>query len=368
MPKERISSLQLFFVIVCFQIGNTFMYNIGSGAKQDAWVVFLLSMLGGLFLMYVYIKLCGYYPGDSLIELIPKIIGKFLSYPIILAYIIYFTYLAAKACRDFGELISATILDETPMEVVIGSFMLLMIYCLRGGVEVFGRMGEVVFPVYIIAITVVWILLSTVDQFTLENLTPVLGNGIKPVLNEVFPTVLTFPFGESIIITMFVPFLVKGTNLKKVGFAAIMMTTFLLIMNIIMVISVLGPEIYRDQFFPLLSATRMISIADFLERFDALIILMMVAGVFFKVGGWTYGAASGIAQVLKLKHNRSVLLGLGSVIAPLSLIISSNQIEYNEIGLEIVPVYFHIPLQIIIPLLLLIIAMIRNKMNKKRSK
>ncbi|MDQ0229949.1 GerAB/ArcD/ProY family transporter [Metabacillus malikii] len=367
MPKERLSSVQLIFVIVSFLIGNTFMYNTGSGAKQDAWLVFLFTMIGGFILMYVYIKLCTYYPGESLVQIIPKVVGRLISYPIILLYIIYFIYLASKACRDFGELIAATILDETPIEVVIASFMVLIIYCLHGGVEVFGRMGEVVFPIYIIAIMIVWILLSTVDQFSIENLTPVLGNGMKPVLNEIFPTVLTFPFGESIIITMFIPLLQKGANLKIIGFSAIALTTFLLVTNIIMVLSVLGPEVYSDQFFPLLSATRMISIADFLERFDALIILMMVAGVFFKVGGWIYGAATGISQLLKLKQNKSVLLGLGTIIAPMALIIASNQIEYNEIGLELVPLYIHIPLQIVIPLLLLVIAFIRNKMEKKKS-
>jgi spore germination protein KB len=50
-----------------------------------------------------------------------------------------------------------------------------------------------------------------------------------------------------------------------------------------MMISVLGPEIYSKDIFSLLVATQMVSVADFLERFDALVILMMVAGVFFKV-------------------------------------------------------------------------------------
>jgi hypothetical protein len=101
---------------------------------------------------------------------------------------------------------------------------------------------------------------------------------------------------------------------------------------------------------PLLSATRMVTIADFLERFDALVILMMVAGVFFKIGGWLFGAAMGISHLFKLKQTTSVFLGLGTIITPLSLLTASNQIKYNEIGLEFVTKYVHIPLQIAFPI------------------
>lgn len=363
MKQEKISPLQLFYVLVGFLIGNTLVYGLGANAKQDAWLVILVAMSGGLILMLVYTKLSTYYPEDTLLQIIPKLIGKFLAFPFILIYIVYFTYLAAKACRDFGELMAATILVDTPMIIVIGSFMVLLVYCLKSGVDIFGRMGEVIFPIYILSMLVIWMLMVSVEHFTLSNLSPILGNGLQPILKEVFPTVVTFPFGESIIITMFLPFLKNKQHVRKVGITVILVTGVLMTVNLIMVLSVLGPEIYSKDFFPLLSATRMVSIADFLERFDALVILMMVAGVFFKIGGWTFGAAVGIAHLFKLKQIRSVYLGLGTIIPPLSLLTASNQVKYNEIGLEIVTFYIHIPLQIIFPFLLLCIAFIRKKIQ-----
>ncbi|WP_338788379.1 GerAB/ArcD/ProY family transporter [Metabacillus sp. FJAT-53654] len=361
MKHEKISPLQLFYVILGFQIGNTFVFGLGGGAKQDAWLVILVSMLGGFILMLVYTKLSNYYPDDTLIQMIPKIIGKFLAIPFILIYISYFTYLAARACRDFAEILAASMLVKTPLVVVIGSFMVLIVYCFRGGIESFSRMGEAVIPSYIMALSIIWVLLLTVEEFDIKNLTPILGNGPKPILKEVFPKVLTFPFGESIIITMFFPYLNNMGRKGIVGMAAILFTGVLMTVNLIMVLSVLGPEIYSRDFFPLLTAARMVSIADFLERFDALVILTMLAGVFFKIGGWTFGSAVGIAQLFKLKQNRSVFLGLGTILTPLSLLIASNQIRHNEIGLDFFTLYFHIPLQIVFPILLLCIAFIRKK-------
>jgi spore germination protein KB len=367
MKQEKISALQLFYLIIGFQIGNTLVYGLGGGAKQDAWLVIIIAMLGSFILMFIYTKLSAYYPEDTLLQMIPKIIGKFFAYPIILIYISYFTYLTARACRDFAEIIAATLLVETPMVVVIGSFVVLMIYCLRGGVEIFGRMGEAVFPVYIMSMIVIWVLLFTVEGFTVNNISPILGNGIQPILKEVFPTVLTFPFGESIIITMFFPFLNNKRKVRKIGMAVILITGVVLTINLVIILFVLGPELYSQDFFPLFSATRMVSIADFLERFDALVILMMVAGVFFKIGGWLFGAAVGIAHLFKLKQTTSVFLGLGTIIIPLSLLAASNQIKYNEIGLEFVTKYVHIPLQIVFPIMLLCIAFIRKKFNLEKS-
>lgn len=363
MKEQNISALQLFYVLASFEMGNTLIYGLGSGAKQDAWLVIVFSMVGGLILMYVYTKLSDFYPGQSLIQMIPKIIGKFLSYPIIVIYIAYFTYLAARACRDFAELIASTILVETPIIIVMGSFMVLLIYCLRGGVETFGRMGEVTFPIYIFSVLLIWILLFSVNQFKISNLSPVLGNGVKTVIKEIFPVVLTFPFGESIIITMFFPFLNNKHNVKKIGFLVILVSGILLTINNIMILSVIGPEIYDMDFFPLLTSTRMVSIADFLERFDALIILLMVAGVFFKLGGWTFGAAVGISQLLKLKQTHSAVLGLGTIIPPLSLAIAPDYVNFLEFGFKYITLYVHVPLQIIIPFLLLCIAYVRHKFN-----
>jgi spore germination protein KB len=299
--------------------------------------------------------------------MLPKIIGKYLAFPINLIYIFYFVFLASTAYRNFGELIVGSILTETPIVVVIGSFMMLVIYCLRGGVETFGRMGEVVFPVYVFAIVLVWVLLLSVKEININNLTPVVGNGVKPIVKETFPHTL-ISFGEIVIILMFFPILNKKQHARKIGMAVIMIGGILLTLNTIMNISVLGPEIYSNVNFPLLSATRQVSIADFLERFDALIILLMVAGVFFKIGGWTYGAAVGIAQLFNVKDYRSILIAIGTIILPLSLLHASSDVEhFLEVGRKFLNLYVHILTQIIFPFLLFVIAFIRKKFNPKNS-
>ncbi|MBD1382507.1 GerAB/ArcD/ProY family transporter [Metabacillus arenae] len=368
MKQTKISGLQLLYVMVGYQLGTAMILGIGPQAKQDAWAVVVIGMFSGLILMGVYVKLAAHYPDDTLVQIIPRIIGKYLSYPIIIMYIFHFTYSAARACRELGDLLTSSILISTPNVVVIGFFMVLMLYCLHGGVETFGRMGELVFPVYIFSLIVIWILLLTIEQFDFNNLSPILGNGVKPVLQEAFPQNINFPFGETIIFMMFFPFLKSKGKVMQLSMTGILIGGMLLTVNSIMMISTLGPEIYKKEFFLLLSAARMVSIADFLERFDALVILLMVTGVFLKVGGFTFGAAVAITQLFKLTSPIVILLPLFTIITPLALISGTSYVEHLEIGTKIFVPYFHTVLQIIIPVLLLCIAFIRKKFNLGNSR
>lgn len=363
MKREEISPLQFFYIMLGFEIGNSIIFGIGAGARQDAWLSIFISMILGLLLVWIYLKLYDYFPGDTLIQMIPKIVGKYFSYPLIVIYIVYFTYLASRACRDVGELVSQTALTNTPMIMIIGSFMVLIIYCLRGGVESLSRMGELILPVYLLTLLIIWLLFFSIQGFNIKELTPVLGEGIKPVLREVFPSVLTFPFGEAIIMTMFFPLINNNRHVKKAGLAVILIVGLLLMINSVLLVSVLGTEINQQKFFPFLIATKMVSIADFFERFDALVIFMMVEGVFFKVGGWTYGAAKAISQLFQLKENDSILIPLGTIITILSMLIGANFVEHLEMGFHFTMLYVHIPLEIVVPMILFCIAAIRKKIG-----
>ncbi|MCS0543570.1 spore germination protein, partial [Aeromonas veronii] len=108
MKVEKISGIQLLYLMTGYVLGTAIILGLGAEAKQDAWLFILVGLLGGLFLMAIYTQLSVYYQGDTLIQMIPKIIGKYLSYPVILLYIMHFTYSAARASRELGDLIVST--------------------------------------------------------------------------------------------------------------------------------------------------------------------------------------------------------------------------------------------------------------------
>lgn len=367
MNSKKISSLQLIYIMSGYVLGTAMILGLGAEVKQDAWIFTLMGMSCSVILMFIYTSLATYYPGDSLIQMIPKLVGKFIAYPIVILYILHFIYSAARGYRELGELIVTTILTDTPMFFVVFSFMLLMIYCLKGGIEIFGRMSELLFPIYIISLVLIWLLLFSVEQFNLDHLLPIFGNGAQPVLKEVFPNGINFPFGETIVILMFIPFLKTQQKIRRIGITIILIGGLLLTINTVLMIAVLGPELYSRDVYKLLATTQMVSVADFLERFDILVILLMVSGVFFKVGGFTFAATVAISQLFKLKQYRSVTIGVTPVILFLSFVSATSYVEHLEIGFKYYIPYVHTLLQIIFPILFIGIAFIRKKLSNKKS-
>ncbi|MFP3472446.1 GerAB/ArcD/ProY family transporter, partial [Micrococcus sp. SIMBA_144] len=74
----------------------------------------------------------------------------------------------------------------------------------------------------------------------IENLLPVLEDGWSPVLNTAFPLVLTFPFGEMVVFTMFLPFLYEKSEGQKTGMYAILLSGTILTITVIFQIGVMG--------------------------------------------------------------------------------------------------------------------------------
>jgi spore germination protein KB len=99
----------------------------------------------------------------------------------------------------------------------------------------------------------------------------------------------------------------------------------------------------------------MASVADFLERIDAVVILFMVAGGFFKVGVYIYGAAAAMAHLFKLQSYHTVLVPLGLIVIALGQIMAKNFVQLDNLKKFTYP-FVYLPLQFVIPTLLLFIA------------
>ena len=60
MNKEKLSSLQLFYLMAGYVLGTAIILGLGREVKQDTWLFILIGILGGLVLMAVYTQLSPY--------------------------------------------------------------------------------------------------------------------------------------------------------------------------------------------------------------------------------------------------------------------------------------------------------------------
>ncbi|MBT2727781.1 GerAB/ArcD/ProY family transporter [Bacillus sp. ISL-75] len=365
MEKAKISATQLFVLVVLFEMGSAILVGIASDAKQDAWIAILFGLTGGIMIFFIYYKLYMYYPDLPLTSYVQEITGKWLGRLIGFLYIVYFMYLAARVLRDFGELLTTTIYNSTPLFVINTLMIITIIYGIHKGFEVIARVGEIYFGVVYLTAILGMLLITFSGLIHLGNLKPILENGLKPVIKTFLTQTINFPFGEMVVFTMLLPFVNDKKKVKIVCLSGMILSGINITITVIVNISVLGVNLFSQSTFPLLTTVGKIQIADFIERLDVLFMLYLIIGGFFKIAIYYYAAVAGAADIFQLKNQRKLGFPLGIIVLFASVTIASNYSEHIKEGLVVVPTYLHWPFQIIIPSMLLIIAFFRNRKKKK---
>lgn len=253
MEKAKINTFQFFVLIVHFLLGSSIVLAIGADAKQDAWIAILLALAAGMILFFVYYFLYKQFPDLPLTEYIPIIVGKYLGRFIGLLYILYFLYIGTRILRSFGDLLLSSTLPNTPLFVINLLMICTIVYVLYLGIEVLARTGEFLFLVLALIFNGTILLVIASGLIDLENLLPIFEGGWQPIREAVFPSLLTFPFGEMIVFTMLLPYFNNQSSLLKVSLFGMFYSGMFLVITTIMNFSVLGPDIAIRSLFPLIT-------------------------------------------------------------------------------------------------------------------
>ncbi|UOF92622.1 spore germination protein [Fodinisporobacter ferrooxydans] len=360
LNQERLSLWQLFVLLVMFEAGSAVVVGIANEAKQDAWIAVLMAGIGGLFLAWMYHAILAPNPGLGLYQLFERCFGKIPGIGLSVIYILYFLYISSRVLRDFDELISSAVLPNTPTEVVSFLVMLVIGYLLYLGIEVLGRSSEIFFPyaAFFFWMMVVFLFISGRVKFS--NLQPVLENGWGPIFQSIFPSLITFPFGEFVVLLVLFSSISNFKTAKWVAFTGIGFGGFIIFVSLILQICILGVNSKIRASFPLLNVAREISIANFLERVDAFIVFIIMVGIIVKVSIFFYVGLKGLEHIFHISY-RSFVFPCAMLVSVMSIYIAENYAEHIEEGLRFVPIYLHIPFQIIIPCLLLVTSRIKTK-------
>lgn len=348
---EKLSLWQLAVLIFTFEIGSVAVVGVGNESKQDAWIAVAISTGLGIGLISFYIFLLKKLPGKNLFEIFTFCFGKWLGKLICFLYILYFFYIASRVLRDFCELMTTVIFEKTPIEVVSFTMMMIISYMLYLGLEVFGRMGEVFIPYVFSFIILIGLAILFSGEMEFKNLQPVLAEGFGPIFKHIFPRMLTFPFGELVTFMVIIPYVTHFQKAGKVSLFAVLISGFIIMYQRLIAIVTLGPELLDRTVFPLLSAAREISLLQFIERVDLIIVFVVMFGIITKVGVFFYAGLKGLEHIVNLPY-RYMVFPLAAIISYCSIQITANYAEHIEEGLRFIPHYMHVPFQLLFPMMI----------------
>ncbi|AZV56612.1 GerAB/ArcD/ProY family transporter [Clostridium sp. AWRP] len=355
----NLSNHQLFTLMFIFEVGSTTLFALGINAKQDAWIVILIALLIGLVFVWIYTELQNAFPDKNYAEIIIDILGKFFGIPLILFYVLDCLWHTARNLREFGELINLTTLPETPLWIILFLFLSVSVYTLLKGVETLARASEIIFPILIIFMLSIYILIYISGNVDFKKLTPVLGNGIKPIFASL-PSVVMFPFGEIFVFLMYWHYSNDKSSVRKTTIKAILSSGILLCFSLIMDISVLGPKFTSITTIPFVETLRLINIGNIITNIDAIGIIIIFFGGFFKMSIYLYAIITMLTTVFKIKSYKSTLILFSAFLLWFSVAFEPSY-AYHIWMFPFDVHYFTIIYSNIFPFLLLMIYWLKKK-------
>ncbi|MDP4089762.1 MAG: GerAB/ArcD/ProY family transporter [Bacillota bacterium] len=360
---NSISKHQLFSLMIIFEIGSTTLFALGIEGKQDAWIVILLAMVIGLCFVWVYCELQKAFPRKNFIEIINSILGKWLGIPLSLLYAVFWLWPTARNLREFGELITLTILPNTPLVVILCTFVFTSFFVLSLGVRVLGRTSEIIMPLIVFLILVIFVMVALSGHMEPRNLLPVSGVSIKEIAFAAYPNVAMFPFGEIFIFSMYWCYVTDYLVVHRTSALVIILSGFLLSLTLAVFITVLGVKFTAASTIPFIEVVKMVSIGEFLTNLDAIGICVIFLGGFYKMSIYLLGVTMVLATVFNIKSNRLLLFIVCILLLWVSVIFEPNYTFHQWMN-PFDTNYFYTPFLHVIPLLLFLIHRIKSKSQK----
>ena len=367
LEKGKISNSQFVYLMTMFLLGTAMLIVptiVAEHAVQNAWLSVLLGIAIGVVCCILYANLAARYPDLTLAEYSEKILGKWLGKMVSLLFFLYLLVLTSGLLRIAADFILTHILPETPIQAIEFLFLVTVIMGVRLGLEPFARTAEMLFPYIILFILTLTFLL--LDEVKMENLLPILEDGINPVLRGAFRT-LGSPFLDIVVFLMIAPYVTDPKKVKKNMFSAFLIGGTILTLVTLLCLSIMGPELTTRLNFPVYVLAQKVEVGNFLERIEVLSGGLIFIALFIKVTICFYSMVLNLAQSLQLNNYKMLTFPLGFLVMVLSIFLFPNIIYFrsflSDAWTPIVIVY-----GLFIPLLLLGVDVIRKGFNKAEEK
>ncbi|MDN5347467.1 MAG: hypothetical protein PWP65_1031 [Clostridia bacterium] len=327
-------------------------------ARQDSWMSIMIATTVGLLIARLVVVLGLRFPGKTLFEYAEEILGKVPGKIVGLLYIwLFFLYIGSGVIREYGVFMVTAIMPDTPIIVFHIVGVAVVAYMVRNGLEVLSRFNQLTIPTT--GLLAIVFILSTKDM-KLARLLPVFDAGPLPIVKgSVAPAMW---LGEIVTFAMIIPYLIRPREAHRVATLSILLCSFFLTMSILEALLIFGPNVTGHWIFPAFNAVRVVSIANFLERLESVIMVIFMLGGFVKLGVFYYAAVLGSAQWLGLKDYRPLVLPVGVILVALSIPLwGENIVEVLHFIGQVYAPFALIVLEVGIPLLLLIVSLTKGK-------
>ena len=360
MENEKVPGIKISALIALLLVGSSVTVGGGSWAEQDSWIAMAAATAGGLLLAWLYSAVLRLHPGKDMFDIFIEVTGSVCGKVLCWLYVVYAVFTGAQIFALYDNFLQIINLDKTPTEGILLISVPLVAVLVKCGPRNMGSCAEFLFAAVVLMTG--GTLLFGLSFMNLNNIKPVLGSGIGSIAQSA-GFYLTLPIGESVLAMSFFGEINQKESPFRILALGILFGGVLLTVFIVRNVLLLGAPTCNLFLFASYEAVGIVSVGDFVTRISAFIGIELTLAGIAKLSVFTYTASVGVSKALGLKKFMQPAACCCAFMAALSMTLYTN--IQSEVEFEKYSSLVGVPLQIVLPLIILVTGKIRLRKKKK---
>lgn len=327
---------------------------VGTGAVINLIYIGIIGLIFVLLLNYLFQK----FPNSDIIDLSEFVGGKFLKVFVGLIFIVFFFLVSYITLTDFANMIKTIYFGNSPLIFILLFFMIGIIIANLIGLKSIIRTICLVVPFTLVSIILP--LFAVHDEFSFDKFSPFFGYNMQTtflngILNIFSLYIVTYYY-------FLMPLLKDSFSFKKVTIVSYIISWTLLFLTVVSILTIFPITNDTEPLNSLYLLSRKIELGDFLQRLDALFVLLWLISIFCYLSVSTFMINRIIKKLTNISDEKWITLSTTSVFFGLCLL--PFNVAISRFMENVVYRYLIIGLTFIGSFFLLILANLKFKFKK----
>lgn len=363
--NDSIMSSQVFSLVINVIIGLDILSLPGLLAETvgpDAMWVLVIGCILFLINLWIVIKIITMNPRKNIIEIGDNVVFKYFGTFIAIIFLVYSMLQMSLQIRAFADIVKNFLLFNTPLEIIMISYLFAVMYVARSGIESIARMSGIILVFSLIPMLVTMIF--AIPDLDITTFLPLFRSKYPQIQKGVILSMLTFRGFEFLLI--FGVFIKDPHELKKNVMRSGILISCIYIFVVFVTISRFGVIQTRLLLWSVLTLFKSISLpSGLLQNLEVIIMSTWVTSVLLSTGILLFSVAYLTAIITKSKEFNFWVIAFVPITIMIALIPQNIAQVYDWGGW--VGHTFGIAGSIIIPVILFIMSYIRKRRKGKNA-
>ncbi|MFA5577427.1 MAG: endospore germination permease [Tissierellaceae bacterium] len=361
--NKKLSNRQIKALVISTIVGVGILSlpnSLALANGNDGWIPIIIAGLLTAAIVAIIGRIFDLYPDKDFFQIGRELLGNWLFTLFLLIFSAYLIGLMSFLSRSLAELVRAFLLDTTPTEVIIITFILVTSYIAREEINIIGRLAYHIYPLIIVAtLTLVIFSLPSVD-FT--NILPLFQSKMSDIPKGIRTSFFSFVGYEILFFSL--PYSEKKDGRIRAALWAIGLVVLIYLVVFFITLAQYGEPGLKRQVYPTLSLVKEIDLPGFfVENLDGVAMAGWVLMVFSTMAPSYYSAAKIFSHLFGAKDHRLFVIPLLPIVYIVSLLPQNTITLVETLGKFLD--YTGLIVIVLLPVLMYVIGLYRLRRKKR---